>query len=115
MNNELLSFSVRELMADQNRYCVPMYQRNYAWEEGEIHQLIQDVQDFGLGQHGNAKKTYYIGTLVVFNRSDKSFEVIDGQQRFTTLTLLAICLQRLTKAGDITVDMDWFKNPGIRI
>ena len=44
MSNELSSFSVRELMADQNRYCVPMYQRNYAWEEGEIHQLIQDVQ-----------------------------------------------------------------------
>ncbi|EKF9438915.1 DUF262 domain-containing protein [Vibrio cholerae] len=113
MSNELSSFSVRELMADQNRYCVPMYQRNYAWEEGEIHQLIQDVQDFGLGQHGNAKKTYYIGTLVVFNRSDKSFEVIDGQQRFTTLTLLAICLQRLAKAGEITVDMGWFKNPNL--
>lgn len=113
MSNELSSFSVRELIADQNLYCVPMYQRNYAWEEGEIHQLIQDVYDFGLGQGSNTKKTYYIGTLVVFNRADESFEVIDGQQRFTTLTLLAICLKRLASADKITVEMGWFKKPNL--
>jgi hypothetical protein len=109
MSNELLSFSVRELVADQNCYCVPMYQRNYAWGESEIHQLIQDVQDIGLGQEYSGKKPYYIGTLVVFNCPDGSLEVIDGQQRFTTLTLLAICLKRLAAAGKITVEMDWFQ------
>lgn len=113
MSNELMSFSIRDLIADQSCYCVPMYQRNYAWGEGEIHQLIQDVCDFGLGQDVSGTKTYYIGTLVVFNRADGSFEVIDGQQRFTTLTLLAICLKRLADAGKITVEMDWFQQPNL--
>lgn len=113
MSNELMSFSIRDLIADQSGYCVPMYQRNYAWGEGEIHQLIQDVCDFGLGQGVSGTKTYYIGTLVVFNRADGSFEVIDGQQRFTTLTLLAICLKRLAAACKITVEMDWFQQPNL--
>lgn len=42
----ILSFRVKELLADSSRYLVPMYQRNYAWGEGEINQLIQDVQDY---------------------------------------------------------------------
>ncbi|EMH0133119.1 TPA: DUF262 domain-containing HNH endonuclease family protein [Proteus mirabilis] len=113
MSNELLSFSIRDLITDQNHYCIPMYQRNYAWGEGEIHQLIQDIKDFGLGQSNRRKKPYYIGTLVVFNRTDGSFEVIDGQQRFTTLTLLAICLKRLAVAGKITVTMNWFQKPNL--
>lgn len=114
MSDELLSFSVGALIADQNRYCVPMYQRNYAWGEGEIHQLIQDVLDFGQKQPlKGGKQPYYIGTLVVFIRPDGSFEVIDGQQRFTTLTLLAISLKRLASSGKISVAMDWFNQPNL--
>ena len=114
MSDKLLSFSVGELIADQNRYCVPMYQRNYAWGEGEIYQLIEDVLDFGQKKQGSAcKQSYYIGTLVVFIRTDGSFEVIDGQQRFTTLTLLAISLKRLAASGKISVAMDWFNQPNL--
>ncbi|WP_258924244.1 DUF262 domain-containing protein, partial [Klebsiella pneumoniae] len=36
-------FSIRALLEDRARYLVPMYQRNYAWGEGEITQLLQDV------------------------------------------------------------------------
>ena len=39
-------FSIRELLEDSARYLVPMYQRNYAWGEGEITQLLQDVLDY---------------------------------------------------------------------
>ena len=85
----ITSFSVKALLCDTSRYLVPMYQRNYAWGEGEINQLIQDVLDY---QQSKPEQTYYIGTLVVFERKDGSFEVIDGQQRFTTLTLLAFAL-----------------------
>ncbi|MBP9787995.1 MAG: DUF262 domain-containing protein, partial [Acinetobacter sp.] len=59
------------------------------------------------GQTQGSKK-YYIGTLVVFERSDGTYEIIDGQQRFTTLTLLAICLKRLSKEEKIVLDMSWF-------
>lgn len=82
MSEFVQAFSVQQLLSDSHRYLVPMYQRNYAWGEGEINQLIQDVLDYQQkNQHREQKKTYYIGTLVVFERNDDSFEVIDGQQR----------------------------------
>lgn len=65
-------------------YTIPIYQRNYAWEEDEITALIKDVYD---SQHSN-KETYYIGTLVTYKRGDNVYEVIDGQQRLTTIYLI---------------------------
>ncbi|WP_265467794.1 DUF262 domain-containing protein [Aeromonas salmonicida] len=100
-------FSIRALLEDSARYLVPMYQRNYAWGEGEITQLLQDVLDYQQKSVGaKGQQTYYIGTLVVFARDDGSFEVIDGQQRFTTLSLLANWLKHHAK--DV-VDMSWYR------
>lgn len=114
MSEKVQSFSVRELLIDPNQYLVPMYQRNYAWGEGEISQLIQDVQDYQNKTHLNdLRQPYYIGTLVVHTRNDGSFEVIDGQQRFTTLTLLAVCLKRLSSKLTPEIQMDWYQKPNL--
>lgn len=100
-------FSIRALLEDSARYLVPMYQRNYAWEEGEITQLLQDILDYQVRRNNEGKhQTYYIGTLVVFARDDGSFEVIDGQQRLTTLSLLANWLKH---RGKDAVDMNWYR------
>lgn len=66
-------------------YMIPVYQRNYAWEEDEITALIKDVCD-SLNKDSNAP--YYIGTLVTFKRGDSEYEVIDGQQRLTTIYII---------------------------
>lgn len=66
-------------------YEVPIYQRNFAWEKDEIYALIQDVYD---AFKKKANSVYYIGTLVSFNKGDNVYEIIDGQQRLTTLTLI---------------------------
>ena len=65
-------------------YEIPIYQRNYAWGKDEIAALVRDVWD------ACDKKTeaYYIGTLVSYDKGDNTFEVIDGQQRLTTLYLI---------------------------
>jgi len=114
MSDTVISLSVRELLTDSNSYCIPMYQRNYAWGEGEINQLVQDVLDIQK-KHAitNNNQQYYIGTLVVFQRTDGSFEVIDGQQRFTTLTLLAICIKRMKKKSPLPFNMDWYGKPNL--
>ena len=104
-SDTIKSFTVKTLLNDRKRYLVPMYQRNYAWGEGEINQLIQDILDY---QQHKPEQTYYIGTLVVFERKDGSFEVIDGQQRFTTLTLLAFALKRLASRQQ-SLSMEWYK------
>jgi len=108
-SNKIQSYKVKALLSDANRYLVPMYQRNYAWGEGEINQLIQDVLDY---QQSKPDQTYYIGTLVVFERKDGSFEVIDGQQRFTTLTLLVFALKRLAEKHP-SIDMNWYHEPNL--
>ena len=64
---------------------VPIYQRNFAWEKDEITALIQDIYDAWRKDSGSV---YYIGTLVSFHKGDNVFEIIDGQQRLTTLTLI---------------------------
>lgn len=63
------------------KYTIPLYQRDYAWEEKQIVQLIEDIDDV------NIDENYYIGSLIVANRNG-SYEVVDGQQRLTTLFLL---------------------------
>jgi len=70
----------------QNKFVVPLYQRNFAWEEEEISQLLQDIyESFKKNQSGN----YYIGSLVVIKRKNGDYEVIDGQQRLTAITLIS--------------------------
>lgn len=66
-------------------YMIPVYQRNYAWEEDEITALIKDVYDAFLK---SPDTPYYIGTLVTYKRGDSEYEVIDGQQRLTTIYII---------------------------
>ena len=61
-------------------YEVPIYQRNYAWETDQIEQLIEDIN--------SSKDDYFLGNLIVNQKDNNVYEVIDGQQRLTTLYLL---------------------------
>ena len=67
------------------RYTIPIYQRNYAWSDDQIEELITDVLD---AFRKSKNSIYYIGTLVTFKRANNDFEVIDGQQRLTTIYLI---------------------------
>ena len=66
-------------------YIIPLYQRAYAWEDKQLLQLLEDIQDVSEGAN------YYIGSLIVSEQSGK-YEVVDGQQRLTSLYLLLNCL-----------------------
>lgn len=102
---DIHQFSVKALLVDKASYLIPMYQRNYAWGEGEISQLIEDIADH---LSNGDQHPYYIGTLVVHKRDDGRFEVIDGQQRFTTLSLIATYLKN---SG--LYSMNWFERTNI--
>ena len=76
--------------SEERQYIIPLYQREYAWGEKQIVRLIEDISD------AEKDKKYYIGTLIVSERNDGQLEVIDGQQRLTTLFLLLNCLGETT-------------------
>lgn len=86
MEVQNLNKSLQEIF--KSKYIVPLYQRNYAWGEDEISQLLQDLYENFKKSKFNAELNYFIGSLVVLKRKDGFFEVIDGQQRLTTLSLL---------------------------
>ena len=64
-------------------YVIPLYQRAFAWEDKEIVQLIDDINDFD-NKNGHS---YYLGAVIV-SKEGSCYEVIDGQQRLTALFLL---------------------------
>ena len=84
MERENLNKSIKEIFASQ--YVIPLYQRNYAWRREEISTLLADVWE---AYDQSPDSHYFIGSLVVRKRADQLFEVIDGQQRLTTLSLVA--------------------------
>ena len=89
INDELplAELSIRNLyMPDVDCvYEIPIYQRNYAWERDEIETLIQDVFDKFIK---DPESYYYIGTLVTYKKDENYYEVIDGQQRLTTIRII---------------------------
>ena len=96
MKNELplKELSIDALFNDEDAtYEIPIYQRNYAWEKDEIPALVQDVYN-ALQKNS---KTYFIGTLVSFHKGDLVYEIIDGQQRLTTIFIILKVLGCSTK------------------
>lgn len=106
--NDLLkhaTLNIREFLSE-GKYVIPIYQRNYDWGEREALQLLEDISDYA---QKNKKQPYYIGSAVVFLRTahgETYFETIDGQQRLTTLTILACLLKHQKRA-------DWFEKPNL--
>lgn len=81
--NNLLQLSVEDLFKNE-KYIIPIYQRNYAWGQTQIEQLLDDINSY----NSENRKAYFLGNLIVNQRDTISYEVIDGQQRLTTLFLL---------------------------
>ena len=78
-----------ENIFEGNKYLIPLYQRNYAWGIDEIEQLLDDIYDAPVG------RDYFLGSLIVnYLVEEDKFEVIDGQQRLTTLYLLLSYLDK---------------------
>lgn len=86
--------TVRQLLGDNKAdFLIPDYQRPYAWEEKECQTLWDDIFTFAFPDNDCDKfdrhnDEYFLGPIVTFLNEDKRQEVIDGQQRLTTLMLL---------------------------
>ena len=91
------TLTISDLFDNENKcnYIIPIYQRNYAWGDDEISSLLQDIKN-ACEKSKEQDKNYYIGSLVVYRRDNGDFEVIDGQQRLTTLTLIMHHLGKLS-------------------
>jgi len=80
-----------ENLKDNNRFFViPDYQREYVWEREHVEQFLNDISDEFESNSGDKPSNYFIGSIIVVKRDDGALEVIDGQQRLTTI-VIALC------------------------
>lgn len=89
----------RQLMGNGLRYEIPKFQRDYTWEAEYWDDLWQDIRAL----LANEDNEHYMGYLVLQTSNNKEFQIIDGQQRLTTMSLLILstlkCLKDLVDSG----------------
>jgi hypothetical protein len=88
---------LKGLFSSERPFSIPPYQRAYAWRHEEVNRLFEDLRDAC-----HARRDYYfMGTIVLIVDRPETVEVVDGQQRLATFTLLLAALRdRLEAAGE---------------
>jgi hypothetical protein len=81
--------SFRQMFGNGLSYKVPMFQRDYSWEDDQWDDLWNDIV---LTAATRENDVHYMGYLVLSSTDSRVFNVIDGQQRLTTLTLLILAV-----------------------
>ena len=97
---EVNKSSVRELLltGTKEKILIPEYQRSYAWTEDQVITLFDDLVEYTNNQN---ESSYFLGCIVSFTNENKEQEIIDGQQRITTLFLLLRAIhKKLLKMSD---------------
>src|SRR5579863_873319 len=96
---ESKDFTLGEIFRDF--YAVPDYQREYVWGEEEVEQLLMDIRT----EQGNDDETeYFIGSIVTCLNKQGRYDLIDGQQRMTTIFLTLCALRdRLRLLGETKI------------
>ena len=90
-NIEVNKQSVVDLLKSgkEHPFVIPEYQRPYAWGDDEINTLFDDIWEFSIERtKPDGPKTYFLGSIVSFENEKGEKEIIDGQQRITSLFLL---------------------------
>jgi Protein of unknown function DUF262/Protein of unknown function (DUF1524) len=100
LNFNTANQTFRQLLGNGLTYRVPPFQRDYSWSEDEWEDLWQDI--LGLFAE-DGESAHYLGYLVLQSSDSKQFEVIDGQQRLSTVSILILAalghLQHLVNDG----------------
>ena len=80
---ELFKFSQGVEKKFEGNLSIPDYQRIYCWEEKNVLKLLDDIKDF-------SNKKYHLGSIILHKREKNQYDVVDGQQRLITLSLLLL-------------------------
>lgn len=102
---------VGDIFSSSYDFRIPDYQRPYAWDTEQTIQLFEDLQD---ALDRNADEPYFLGSIVLVKaKGSPSAEVIDGQQRLTTLTILLAVLKDLTSNQQLAAEFaSMIQEPG---
>lgn len=103
-------YPLAKIFSSDFDYSIPSYQRPYAWTEVQAGELFSDLVDFYTKEKDD---TYFLGSIVLIKDEGRPHsEVIDGQQRLTTLTILLAALTTQF-SGELRTDFEnYLREPG---
>lgn len=104
-------YPLLKIFSSDFEYHIPEYQRPYAWTSDEAGKLFDDLYDFYLSESGD---NYFLGTVVLVKEDNNPrADVIDGQQRLTTLSILfSVLAETLTAPDAVKGCKDLLQEPG---
>ncbi|MDC8026864.1 MAG: DUF262 domain-containing protein [Myroides sp.] len=103
MNNNISTKPISELLGMS--FFIPAYQRGYRWEEQQIIDLLNDILEFQKKKDKGIGEFYCLQPLIVTQKENEVWEVVDGQQRLTSVYIL---LSYLSTKGDYGIPTDLF-------
>lgn len=106
--------NIRSLLKSSCQFIIPRFQREYSWDRKNYQEFFQDMMNNLVVVEGNIKDDqYFLGTMLFVGdfaeKPDKPIEVIDGQQRLTTITILfSVLSDRFRELGEDTLSKQLF-------
>lgn len=116
MNFITREINIEKITEEKLEFLIPVYQRPYVWDDIEIKKLLEDL----VHNFRNNADIYFVGNTYVIKtiKGDKNnlYEVIDGQQRFTTFWLISFCFKTLNVDTELEkyLEIEFEKNKDIR-
>lgn len=103
-------FPLSKIFSSDFEYLIPSYQRPYAWQTYHVAELFADLYDF---YKTEPDEGYFLGSIVLIKQEGSPIaEVIDGQQRLTTLTILLAAIASEMNGEERNTLMKYIKEPG---
>ncbi len=104
-NNNLLdtkTVNSNDVLGNGKKYVVPLYQRDYSWKEDNWEDLWADIL---LVLESNS--VHYMGAIVLQSKGNKTYNIIDGQQRLATITIIALaCIAKIKELAENNIDKE---------
>ena len=95
-----------DVFSDRYAFTIPPYQRPYAWEMQQASELLQDMLD-AIDPNSGSEGLYFLGSVVLVKTPESpEAQVVDGQQRLTTLTILFSVLRDLTQDQELKISRE---------
>jgi hypothetical protein len=98
-------FPIAKIFSSDFQYSIPDYQRPYSWKKEQALELVSDLRDALL--RDSEDEPYFLGSIVLVKpEGDPAADVIDGQQRLTTLTILLAVLRDLSTSTGVRSSLE---------
>ncbi|MBM7691645.1 uncharacterized protein with ParB-like and HNH nuclease domain [Peribacillus deserti] len=103
--------TINDILSENNTYHVTRFQREYAWEKDDLLEFWNDITSSIKVDNGTHSTTdYFIGSIVMINREGSTrFDIVDGQQRLTTISILLSQIIESLKDSDLEFATNTYK------